>query len=78
MLQEYVLEIRHIKERTMSLPTASQECESIARKFYKLSFLEGEGVMESRCKYLSYWNLLECNVTQCLYHNFLLSHYGTV
>ena len=27
----------------MSLLTASQECESIARKFYKLSFLEGGG-----------------------------------
>ena len=35
-------------------------------------------VMESRCKYLSYWNLLEFNVTQCLYQNFLLSRYGTV
>ena len=35
-------------------------------------------VMESRCKYLGFWNLLECQVTQCLWWNFLLSRYGTV
>ena len=34
-------------------------------------------VMESRCKYLSFWNLLEFEVTQCLYQTFLLSRYGT-
>ena len=44
----------------MSLLTASQECESIARKFYKLSFLEGGGCYgeHKSCKYLSFWNLL--------------------
>ena len=31
------------QERTMSLLTASQECESIARNSYKLSFLERQG-----------------------------------
>ena len=27
---------------------------------------------------LTFWNLLECEVTQCLCQNFLLSRYGTV
>ena len=36
-----------------------------------------DNVMESRCKYLSFWNLLEFDVTQCLYQNFLLLRYET-
>jgi len=32
----------------------------------------------SKSKYLSFWNLLESEVTQCWCWNFLLSHYGTV
>ena len=53
MLQQYVLEIRHIKgsERTMSLLTASQECESVGRKFYKLSFLERGGCFGEHINY---------------------------
>ena len=35
-------------------------------------------VMEDVCKYLSFWNLLECKVTQCLCQNFLRSRYGAV
>ena len=35
-------------------------------------------VMEDVCKYLSFWNLLECKVTQCVCQNFLRSRYGAV
>ena len=35
----------------MSLLTASQECESITRKFYKLSFLEGGGCYGGHINY---------------------------
>ena len=40
MSLDYILDMT---QRTMSLLTASHECESKARKFYKLSFLEGGG-----------------------------------
>ena len=35
----------------------------LQESFINFLFLKGEGVMEIRCKYLSFWNLLECNVT---------------
>lgn len=35
----------------------------LQESFANFLFLKGEGVMESRCKYLSFWNLLEFNVT---------------